>query len=340
MTGRPVRLLLADAATSRFGQRIRNSPAAGAFRLILAGNDTPDALLAAAPEADAIICYQAQVPAPVIEAAPALRLIQKQGLNCKNIDVAAATRRNVRVATVPLMRSITVAEHALTIMLACARKIIPGYQAVTGAAYKEMGLEPIVTSQREYRGNWARIPGVSELYQATAGIAGMGDIGMEIAKRCRAFGMTVNYYQRTRHPATTEAALGIRYLPFDDLLCSSDYVVLVVPHTPETEGLIGAKELARMKPSATLVNVGRGGLVDEDALFAALKDGKIAMAGLDVYRAEPLPATSPLLTLSNVVLLPHMGGGSYRGWEIDIPAALENIRRYFADGAAAGIINF
>jgi len=167
----------------------------------------------------------------------------------------------------------------------------------------------------------------------------MGDIGMEIARRCRAFGMDVCYYQRTPHPAATEKSLGIRYLPLDDLLAESDYVVLVVPHTPETEGLIGARQLARMKPSATLVNVGRGGLVDEDALFAALRDGKIAMAGLDVYRNEPLPDTSPLLTLPNVVLLPHMGGGSYRGWEIDIPAALDNIRRFFADGTTNGIVN-
>jgi phosphoglycerate dehydrogenase-like enzyme len=337
--GDPVRLLLADAAGGRFGQRVRNSPAATPFRLILPADDTPDALLAAAPEADAILCYQAEVGARLIEAAPALKLIQKQGLNCKNIDVAAAARRNVRVATLPLMRSITVAEHAMAILLVCARKVIPGYQAVTGAVYKEMGLEPIVTSQREYRGNWARIPGVSELFQATVGIVGMGDIGMEVAKRCRAFGMTVNYYQRTRHPAATEAALGIRYLPFDDLLSTADYVVLVVPHTPETEGLIGAKELARMKPSATLVNVGRGGLVDEDALVAALRDGKIAMAGLDVYRTEPLPAESPLQTLSNVVLLPHMGGGSYRGWEIDIPAALQNIQRFFANGTTSGIVD-
>lgn len=336
---KPIRLLVADASTTRFGTRVRSSPALGPFELLLVENDTPAALVAAAPGADAILCYQATVPAAAIEAAASLKLIQKQGLNCKNIDVAAATRRGVRVATVPLMRSITVAEHAMAILLACARKLIPGYRAVTGAAYRELGLEPIVTTQREYRGNWARIAGVSELYQATVGIVGMGDIGMEIAKRCGAFGMDVRYYQRTPHPAAVEAALGIRYTPFDELLAVSDYVVLVVPHTPETEGLIGAKQLARMKPSATLINVGRGGLIDEDALYAALKEERIAMAGLDVYRREPLPADSPLLTLPNVVLLPHLGGGSYRGWEIDVPAALDNIRRFFADGTANGIVN-
>jgi len=335
----PIRLLVADPATSRFGQRVRNAPAVRAFRLLLAENETPEALLAAAPEAEAILCYQANVTSRLIQAAPALKLIQKQGLNCKNIDVAAATQRNVRVATRPLMRSITVAEHALALLLACARKIVPGHHAVTGAVYREMGLEPVVTSQPIYRGNWARIEGISELYQATAGIVGMGDIGMEIARRCRAFGMPVVYYQRTPHPPAAEASLGIRYLPLDDLLAASDYVVLVIPHTPESEGLIGARELALMKPSATLVNVGRGGLVDEEALAVALRDRRIAMAGLDVYRTEPLPAASPLIGLPNVVLLPHLGGGSHRGWDIDIPAALQNIQRYFEDGRADGIVN-
>jgi gluconate 2-dehydrogenase len=116
-------------------------------------------------------------------------------------------------------------------------------------------------------------------------------------------------------------------------------VVLVVPHTAETESLIGAKALALMKPTATLVNVGRGGLIDETALVAALKSGQIAMAGLDVYRQEPLPVTSPLLTLPNVVLLPHTGGGSYRSWEVDTRASLTNIKRFFSGEGAAGIIN-
>ncbi|MBI3044012.1 MAG: D-glycerate dehydrogenase [Betaproteobacteria bacterium] len=337
--GERIRLLVADGAAAKFTLRVRESPAARIFSLILPESEAEAALRASASGADAILCYQAGIAAPVIQAAPSLRLIQKHGINCRNIDVAAATQRKVRVATLPLMRSVTVAEHALALMLACARKVIPGHQAVAGAVYREMGLEPIVTSQRNYRGNWPGIRGVSELFQASAGIVGMGDIGMEIAKRCRAFGMNVCYYQRTPHASDVEASLGIRYLPLDALLSASDYVVLVIPHTPESEGLIGARELARMKPSATLINVGRGGLIDEGALFAALQAGRIAMAGLDVYRNEPLPATSPLLTLPNVVLLPHMGGGSYRGWEVDIPAALRNIQSFFAGGKAEGIVN-
>jgi phosphoglycerate dehydrogenase-like enzyme len=131
----------------------------------------------------------------------------------------------------------------------------------------------------------------------------------------------------------------MHYLSLDELLAVSDYVVVVLPHTPATEKIIDARALARMKPSATLINVGRGGLVDEAALFAALQSRQIAMAGLDVYQTEPLPAASPLLTLPNVVFQPHNGGGSYRSWEVDMPASLGNIQRFFAGGKADGIVN-
>lgn len=286
-----------------------------------------------------MLVYQAEVSAAVIQAATALKFIQKHGVNCRSIDVAAATQRRVPVATVPLMRNATVAEHALALMLACARKVIPGHQAVAGASYQSTGQEPELTTQKIYRSNWAGIEGVTELFQAAVGIVGMGDIGMEIAKRCRAFGMHVCYCQRTPHPAAIEPSLGIRYLQLDALLAASDYVVLVIPHTPESEGLIGEPALARMKTTATLINVGCGGRVDEAALASALQNKRIAMAGLDVYRSEPLPAASSLCGLPNVVLLPHTGGGSNRSWEVDLPASRGNIRRFFAGEGATGIIN-
>lgn len=334
----PLHLLITDCATSRFAFHLHESQAQQMFRLLIPADDAAQTLLALAPEADAILCYQAQLTAAVIDAAPSLKFIQKHGLNCRNIDVAAAARRNIPVATLPLMRNVTVAEHALALMLACARKIIPAHQAVSSASYQAMGLQPTQTSQGHYCSNWAGIQGMMELYGSTAGIVGMGDIGMEVARRCRAFGMNLCYYQRTRHDAATEAAFGMRYVPLDELLSASDFVVLVIPHTPDTEGIIGANALARMKPSATLINVGRGGLVDEAALADALQRQQIAMAGLDVYRMEPLPADSPLRTLPNVVLLPHSGGGSYRSWEVDMPAVLANIQRFFAGGQAQGIL--
>lgn len=333
-----IRLLITDNTRSRFAFHLHEARAEQQFRLLIPTGSSEAELTALAGEADAALCYQAPLTRAVIDAAPSLKFIQKHGLNCRNIDLAAAARRRIPVATMPLMRNVTVAEHALALMLSCARKIIPAHHAVTSAAYQAMGLEPMVTSQGQYRSNWAGIPDMRELFRATVGIVGMGDIGMEIAKRCRAFGMTLVYFQRTRHDATTEQALDLHYLPFDALLSASDFVVLVVPHTIETEGLIGASALARMKPSAILINVGRGGLIDETALAAALQRQQIAMAGLDVYRMEPLPAESPLRTLPNVVLMPHTGGGSYRSWEVDMPTVLNNIKTFFTTGRAEGLL--
>jgi len=162
---------------------------------------------------------------------------------------------------------------------------------------------------------------------------------MEVAKRCRAFGMNVLYHQRERYPPDVEAMYQARHMPLDDLLEAVDYLVLILPHTPETDGMIGSEAFARMKPTATLINVARGGVVDEDALVDALKSGQIAMAGLDVYREEPLPASSPLCGMTNVVLAPHTGGGSYRSRTLDRPAALANIARFFRGEPAEGIIN-
>lgn len=335
----PIRLLITEGAESRFVFYLHKAQAGREFHLLIPRESTEAGLLALAPAADAILCYQANLPAAVIDAAPRLKFVQKHGPNYRHIDVAAAARRGIPVATMSLLRDVTVSEHALMLMLACARKLLNGYRAVTNAVYRDMNITPFVTTQSQYGRNWSNLQGVNELYQATAGIIGMGGIGMEIAKRCRAFGMSVAYYQRTRHDAATERTLGAHYLPLDELLRTTDYVVLALPHTPETERIINADRLASMKPSATLINVGRGALVDEAALIAALKEGRIAMAGLDVYQVEPLPVESPLLVLTNVVLQPHTGGGSYRSWDVDMPASLGNIRRYFAEGRAEGIVS-
>ena len=335
----PINLLITDAGSTKFAGHVRDWIDTQTFNPIFPDDSGEITLTKLAPQADAILCYQAELTGAIINAAPRLKFIQKHGLNCRNIDLQAASARHIPVATQPLLRNVTVAEHALALMLACARKLIPGHHAVTGASYLQTDLQPIQTTQDNYRSNWAGISGMKELYQSTAGIVGMGDIGIEIAKRCRAFGMAVAYHQRTPLMPAMEAALEARRLPFDELLAASDYVVLALPHTPRTEGIINAATLARMKASATLVNIGRGALVDEAALANALYNRQIAMAALDVYAMEPLPAGSPLLALPNVVLLPHTGGGSYRSWEIDMPAALGNIQRYFEHGQASGIVS-
>lgn len=338
MADRPIRLLL-DSARQRFVDQVSKLPDAASFEFVSYVGKGDQGLRNEIRRADAVYIYHDPLPGDVIRSAPNLRFIQKHGLNCKNIDVSAASERGIPVATLPLLRNVAVAEHAFALILACAHKIVLGHRAVAEAVYRDMGIVPIRTTQDDYRANWAQIEGVTELIGASVGIVGLGDIGMEVAKRCRAFGMEIFYYQRQRHAPDVETMYEARFLSFPDLLETVDYLVLILPHTPETEGMIGTAELGRMKPSATIINVARGGIVDEDALVAALTNGQIAMAGLDVYREEPLPASSPLCTMPNVVLAPHTGGGSYRSRVVDRPAALANIKRFFRGETAHGIIN-
>jgi phosphoglycerate dehydrogenase-like enzyme len=331
--------LLIDSGSQRFVDGVSGLPEAAEFDILSYVGKSEEAIRDLIQEADAVYIYQHFLTPDLIRSAPALRFIQKHGLNCKNIDLPAATERGIPVATLRLFRNATVAEQAFALMIACARKIILGHQAVTSAVYREMGLQPFVTKQREIAGNWAKIEGATELKDTSVGIIGLGDIGMEIAKRCRAFDMTVYYNQRQPHSADVEERFEATYLPFDALLETVDYLVLVLPHTKETEGLIGARELARMKPTATLINVARGAIVDETALVDALQSGRLAMAGLDVFREEPLPAASPLLAMKNVVLTPHMGAGSGKAKSIDRTAGLVNILRFFHGERAQGVIN-
>ena len=338
MTSPSIRLLV-DSGSLRLVEQVRAFSESAEFELLTYEGRGAQAVHELLPEADAAYMYQDPLPGEAIRSAPALRFIQKHGLNTKNIDVAAATERGIPVATAPLFRNVAVAEHAMALMLACAHKIIPGHKAVEGAVYREMGLQPIRTSQRVYRANWPNVSGVVELMGASVGIIGLGDIGMEVARRCRAFGMTVFYHQRQPHAPDVEEAFQARFLPFEELLRTVDYLVLILPYTSETAGLIGEAEFLLMKPSATLINVARGGVVDEDALVHALRTGSIAMAGLDVFREEPLPAESPLRHLANVVLSPHTGGGSYRSRSLDHPACLANILRFFKGERPEGVIN-
>lgn len=148
-----------------------------------------------------------------------------------------------------------------------------------------------------------------DVYGATLGIVGLGAIGAAVARRAIGFGMKVLYYNRRRNGAL-EAALNAQYRSLDDLLAESDFISLHCPLTEETRGLMGAAELAKMKPTAVLVNTARGPVVDEEALYRALKEGQIWAAGLDVWEKEPIRPDHPLLGLDNVVALPHIGSAS------------------------------
>ncbi len=222
---------------------------------------------------------------------------------------------------------VPVAEHAVAMMFYFAR-----------------GLDKLVPGQRE--GRWDREPlsrfdsPVRELTGSTLGIIGYGGIGREVARRGKGLGMKV---WATRKRIDEQAPDEIdRVLPstaVKELLEASDYVVVTVPHTPETKGLIGAAELEVMKDTAVLINVARGGIVDEEALIEALKRGAIRGAGLDVFTKEPLPPESPLWGMENAYVTPHVAGISPRFWERETDLIVENTRRYLAGEPLINVVN-
>ena len=266
------------------------------------------ALLAGAA---AIVSRRVPVTGELMDAAgPSLRLVQLWSGRRDRVDLEAARARGVPVALMPRRGCIAVAEQTLLLMLGLSKKVVRAHSATAGGEYRELGIEPIRTEERRHRFQWMELPGIFELHGLTLGLVGFGEIATEVARRARAFGMDVVYWTRRRLPAGSEAEEGVRFRDFPELLGESDFVSLHVPLTAQTERLIDAGALARMKPEAYLVNTCRGGVVDEDALVEALASGRIAGAGLDVFLREPVPHDHPLLRLDNVLLAPHLGGGS------------------------------
>ena len=271
-------------------------------------NASPDAMLRGAV---AIVSRRVPVTGALMDAAGgSLRLVQLCSTRCDRIDLEAAHAREVPVALMPQRGCIAVAEQTLLLMLGLSKKVVRAHAATAGGEYRELGVEPIRTEERRHRFQWMQLPGIFELHGRTLGLVGYGEIATEAARRARAFGMEVVYWSRRRLPAAIEAEEGVRFRGLTALLEESDFVSLHVPLSNETERLIDADALARMKPGAYLVNTCRGGVVDEDALVEALRSRRIAGAGLDVFLHEPVPHDHPLLRLDNVLLAPHLGGGS------------------------------
>jgi len=268
----------------------------------------------------------------IAEAGADLKLVQLMGRLPDRVDLEAARQAGVLVATMPHGGAVAVAEHTMALILALSRKLLAGHRGVVAADYRERELEPEVTSEWKFAFNWLGFSDVVELRSKILGLVGLGEIGREVARRAKAFEMTVIYHQRNQIPEPLEKILGVRYVSLDELLQEADFVSLHAPHTTETERLMDTKRLALMKPTAFLVNTARGGLVDEPALVACLSERRLAGAGLDVFVQEPLPADHPLLTLENVVLAPHTGGGSGGGHRLHIRQLLANIARVAEGG--------
>jgi D-3-phosphoglycerate dehydrogenase len=252
-----------------------------------------DELIINLRDADVVLVSGASITRRVMENLPRCRGVVRYGVGVDNVDVAAATDLGIVVAHILDFCTEEVANHALLLLLASAKKLLS-------------------LDRRLRDGVWGGIPATEfpTVHGQTLGIVGLGQIGGSLASKARALGMDVIAYD----PYAKKGAepLPARLVPLDDLLRQSDYVSLNAPLTQETFHLIGERELALMKPTAVLINTARGALVDEAALAAALREGRIAGAGLDVFEAEPLPASSPLLELDNVILTPHTAGISER----------------------------
>jgi len=248
-----------------------------------------------AGKAGAYITGTERITAELLDACPALRVVSTMSVGYNHIDLAACTARGVLVTNTPDVLTESTADFGFALLMATARRMSEGERLLREGRWKSWG--------------WDFLAG-SEVHGSTLAILGMGRIGQAIARRGRfGFGMNVIYHNRSRLAADAEGLLGARYMPKDELLRQADHLVLVLPYSAESHHCIAAAELALMKPTATLVNVARGGIVDEDALAAALRERRIAAAGLDVFEGEPR-VNPALLTLPNVVLTPHIASAT------------------------------
>lgn len=271
--------------------------AAGELRAQARTEATPRAeLLALVAGADAILTLlHDRVDEELLEAAgPQVRCVANVAVGYDNVDVEAAERRGIVVTNTPGVLDDATADLTLALILDATRRISEGDRLIRAGRPWTWGMSFMLGS---------------DLRGKRLGIVGLGGIGRRVAERARAFGMEIAYHSRHRAPAEVEAELGAERLPLEQLLASADVLSLHCPLTPETHHLIGAAELAAMKPSAVLVNAARGPVVDERALAQALAAGEIAAAGLDVYEHEPRVEPA-LLELENVVLSPHLGSAT------------------------------
>ena len=243
----------------------------------------------------------------MLDKAPNLKVIAQASVGYDNIDVAECNARGIRVGNTPRVLSPAVADLAYGLIIDSARKIARGWQHVAS-------------------GKWGERKGLGfgvDLAGKILGIVGMGDIGSRVVKRALASDMRVIYHNR--HRRSDDEALGAAYVSFEELLQTSDFVLVTVPLTRETEGMFGKKQFEAMKQGARFINIARGKIVDTEALYDALSSGHIAYAALDVTDPEPLPGTHKLLTLDNITVTPHIASSTVETRDAMAKLAAENI---------------
>jgi D-3-phosphoglycerate dehydrogenase len=260
-------------------------------------------------DVDYIILRTVDFREKTIKTLQKIKFIQRWGVGYDIVDIQAAGERNIPVAVMPGINATQVMELTVLLILAVYRNLIVMHNGIL-------------------EGQWPRNEFMKRSFTVggkTVGIVGIGKIGRKVAKRIQSFDADVQYYDVFRLSAEQEAALGVRYVAFEELLKTSDIISLHIPLTDENKGLINKKTIALMKPTAVVINTSRGGLINEADLFEALKSDRLLGAGLDVFEHEPLEKGSPLRSLKNVVMTPHVGGNTIENNSNMARRAIENI---------------
>ena len=272
----------------------------------------------------ALVTGSERIDARALANAKDLKIVANISVGYNNFDVPAMTAAGVMATNTPDVLTDTTADFGFALLMATARRITESEHWVRNGHWDKWSI--------------VNNPLGVDLHHSTIGIIGMGRIGQGIAKRALGFGMNVVYHNRSRLSESDEKACGSKYVSKDELLKTADHVVLVLPYTKESHHTIGAKEIALMKPTATLVNIARGGIVDDVALAQALKANKIFAAGLDVFEGEP-NVHSELLKLSNVVLAPHIASATEKTRRAMVDLAVDNLRAALAGKKPPSLIN-
>jgi glyoxylate reductase len=269
-----------------------------------------ETILEKVADKDGLLCLLTdKIDSSLMNAAPDLKVISQCAVGFDNIDVAAASERNILVGNTPGVLTDATADFAFTLLMSAARRVVEGQDYVRTGKWETWGLTTLLGQ---------------DVFGAALGIIGMGRIGQAMAKRARGFDMRVLYCDQQPLPEV-EKSLGVEYCPLDELLAASDFVSLHVNLTPATRNLLSAREFELMKSTAILINTARGPIVDPDALYKALKTGKIAYAALDVTDPEPLPADHRLLTLPNLIVAPHIASATVTSRTKMAMMAVENL---------------
>jgi len=294
---------------------------------LVCASEGQDAAALADDEVAGVVTQMEDLDADLLAALGGVEAVLKMGRSYHNIDVDTVRERGITLAAAPRKGPNCVAELALTFIMSLSKDLLASHESVANGAYRYRGLKPEITAQWKMAFHWMKNQRVHEVGGKTLGIIGMGEIGCELARRTSVLGMNNLYYKRSPLSDELERRFDASYRDLDALLAESDYVVIAVPHTPQTERMIGAEQFAQMKESAYIVNIARGGIIDEKALIDALTERRIAGAGLDVFTYEPLHEDSPLCFLDNVIMSPHIGGGTGTNRALELGEALTEIER-------------